>query len=95
VFISVSTCSTPKSGGALCPPLELYVSTSASQPLPGPGQAIRPEYSEDGLIRFTVKTKKDVFFSLHSPTLTGTWTGDWAVEVGASTQGTPNEKARL
>ncbi|KAG0074734.1 stretch-activated cation channel mid1 [Linnemannia elongata] len=87
VFISVSTCSTPKSGAALCPPLELYVSTSASQTLPGPGQAIQPVYSEDGLIRFTVKTKKDVFFSLRAPTLTGTWTGDWAVEVGASTQG--------
>ncbi|KAF9547053.1 stretch-activated cation channel mid1 [Mortierella hygrophila] len=87
VFISVSTCSTPKSGNGLCPPLELYVSTSASQPLPGPGQAIKPEYSEDGLIRFTVNTKKDVFFSLHAPTLTGAWTGDWAVEVGASTQG--------
>ncbi|KAK3846902.1 MAG: stretch-activated Ca2+-permeable channel component-domain-containing protein [Linnemannia gamsii] len=86
VFISVSTCSTPKSGGALCPPLEFYVSTSASQPLPGPGQSILPEYSEDGLMRFTVRTKKDVFFSLHSPSLTGTWTGDWAVEVGASTQ---------
>lgn len=88
VFISVSTCSTPKSGSALCPPLELYVSTSASQPLPGPGQAIQPESNADGLIRFTVKTKRDVFFSLHAPTLTGTWTGDWAVEVGASTQGT-------
>ncbi|KAG0210264.1 stretch-activated cation channel mid1 [Mortierella sp. NVP41] len=87
VFISVSTCSTPKSGGALCPPLELYVSTSASQPLPGPGQSVPPEFSQDGLIRFTVKTKKDVFFSLHSPTLSGTWTGDWAVEVGASSQG--------
>ncbi|KAF9129542.1 stretch-activated cation channel mid1 [Mortierella sp. 14UC] len=87
VFISVSTCSTPKSGGAQCPPLEFYVSTSASQPLPGPGQSILPEYSEDGLMRFTVRTKKDVFFSLHSPSLTGTWTGDWAVEVGASTQG--------
>lgn len=94
VFISVSTCSTPKSGAALCPPLELYVSTSASQSLPGPGQAIQPVYSEDGLIRFTVKTKKDVFFSLRAPTLTGTWTGDWAVEVGASTQGTAHLMTR-
>ncbi|KAF9912203.1 stretch-activated cation channel mid1 [Linnemannia zychae] len=87
VFISVSTCSTPKSDGAQCPPLEFFVSTSTSQPLPGPGQSILPEYSEDGLMRFTVRTKKDVFFSLHSPSLTGTWTGDWAVEVATSTQG--------
>ncbi|KAF9925993.1 stretch-activated cation channel mid1 [Linnemannia zychae] len=86
VYISVSTCSTPKQGSTICPPLEFYVSTSTSDPIPGPGQ-ISPEHSEEGLLRFAVKTKKDVFFSLRSPSLSGTWTGDWAVEVGASTQG--------
>ncbi|KAF8938561.1 stretch-activated cation channel Mid1 [Dissophora ornata] len=90
VFISVSTCSTPTSGASLCPPLVMYVSTSASQPLPGPGQdpkVVQAVTSQEGLIQFTAYTTKDIFFSLQAPTLTGTWTGDWAVEVGASSQG--------
>ncbi|KAF9944575.1 stretch-activated cation channel mid1 [Mortierella alpina] len=90
VFISVSTCSTPKSGANVCPPLVLYVSTSTSQPLPGPGQdpnAVKVVSGHEGLIQFTVYTDRDVFFSLQAPALEGTWTGDWSVEVGASTQG--------
>ncbi|KAI1311069.1 stretch-activated cation channel mid1 [Mortierella claussenii] len=90
VYISVSTCSTPKSGANVCPPLTLYVSVSSSQPLPGPGQdskVVQVVTSQEGLIQFTAYTNKDIFFSLQAPTLQGTWTGDWAVEVGASSQG--------
>ncbi|CAO3565514.1 unnamed protein product [Mortierella alpina] len=90
VFISVSTCSAPKSGANLCPPLVLYVSTSTSLPLPGPGQdpnAVKVVSGNEGLIQFTVYTDRDVFFSLQAPALEGTWTGDWSVEVGASSQG--------
>ncbi|KAG0303066.1 stretch-activated cation channel mid1 [Dissophora globulifera] len=91
VFISVSTCSTPTSGSSgTCPPLTMYVSTSASQPLPGPGQdpkVVQAVASREGLIQFTAYTSKDIFFSLQAPALQGSWTGDWAVEVGASSQG--------
>ncbi|KAF9575782.1 stretch-activated cation channel mid1 [Mortierella alpina] len=90
VFISVSTCSAPKSGANVCPPLVLYVSTSTSVPLPGPGQnpdAVQVVSGHEGLIQLTVYTDRDVFFSLQAPALQGTWTGDWSVEVGASTQG--------
>ncbi|KAF9942440.1 stretch-activated cation channel mid1 [Mortierella alpina] len=90
VFISVSTCSAPKSGASVCPPLVLYVSTSTSVPLPGPGQdsnAVKVVSGLEGLIQFTVYTERDVFFSLQAPALEGTWTGDWSVEVGASSQG--------
>ncbi|KAF9186946.1 stretch-activated cation channel mid1 [Haplosporangium sp. Z 767] len=90
VFISISTCSTPKSGNGICPPLVMYVSTSTSQPLPGPGQdpkVVQMVEGQEGLIQYTAYTSNDIFFSLHAPTLQGTWTGDWAVEVGASSQG--------
>ncbi|KAG0354390.1 stretch-activated Ca2+-permeable channel component-domain-containing protein [Gamsiella multidivaricata] len=89
VFISVSTCSAPRSGADVCPPLVMYVSTSASQPLPGPGQDPKTQMvtSNEGLIQFTTYTDKEIFFSLQAPSLQGTWTGDWAVEVGASSQG--------
>ncbi|KAF9914909.1 stretch-activated cation channel mid1 [Lobosporangium transversale] len=90
VYISVSTCSTPKSGANLCPPLMMYISVSASQPLPGPGQdpkVVQVVTSQEGLIQFTAYTNKDIFFSLQAPALQGAWTGDWAVEVGASSQG--------
>lgn len=90
VFISISTCSTPKGGSeGTCPPLVLYVSTSASQPLPGPGQeskGVQMVAGQDGLIQFTAYTTRDLFFSLQPPSLQG-YTGDWAVEVGASSQG--------
>ncbi|KAF9110406.1 stretch-activated cation channel mid1 [Mortierella sp. AM989] len=90
VFISVSTCSTPQSAaGGICPPLVMYVSTSTGHPLPGPGQgpSVQMVTGHEGLIQFTAHTDKDIFFSLQAPTLQGTWTGDWAVEVGASSQG--------
>ncbi|KAG0198680.1 stretch-activated cation channel mid1 [Mortierella sp. GBA30] len=90
VFISISTCSTPKSGATVCPQLSLYVSTSTSHPLPGPGQdpnAVQVVSGQEGLIQFTVYTDRDVFFSLQAPPLVGTWAGDWTVEVGASSQG--------
>jgi hypothetical protein len=48
--------------------------------------------SQEGLIQFTAYTNKDIFFSLQAPTLQGTWTGDWAVDVGASTQGKTMDK---
>ncbi|KAF9383474.1 stretch-activated cation channel mid1 [Podila verticillata] len=90
VFISISTCSTPQGGSeGTCPPLVLYVSTSASQPLPGPGQesqGVQMVAGQDGLIQFTAYTTRDLFFSLQPPSLQG-YTGDWAVEVGASSQG--------
>ncbi|KAG0089462.1 hypothetical protein BGZ92_004749 [Podila epicladia] len=90
VFISISTCSTPKSGSeGICPPLVLYVSTSAGLPLPGPGQepkGVQVVTGQDGLIQFTAYTTRDLFFSLQPPSLQG-YIGDWAVEVGASSQG--------
>lgn len=90
VFISISTCSTPKGGSeGTCPPLVLYVSTSAGLPLPGPGQeskGVQMVAGQDGLIQFTAYTTRDLFFSLQPPSLQG-FTGDWAVEVGASSQG--------
>lgn len=91
VFISISTCSTPKLGDGICPPLVMYVSTSTSQPLPGPGQdpkVVQMVEGQEGLIQYTAYTSNDIFFSLHAPTLQGTWTGDWTVEVAASSQGT-------
>ncbi|KAF9581797.1 stretch-activated cation channel mid1 [Lunasporangiospora selenospora] len=93
VFISISTCSTPNTGATdngVPPQLVLYVSTSANQPLPGPGQdpkVVQMFQGEEGLIQFTAYTTKDLFFSLAAPGPTTGWTGDWAVEVGASTQG--------
>ncbi|KAG0261271.1 stretch-activated cation channel mid1 [Mortierella polycephala] len=90
VFISISTCSTPKLGDGICPPLVMYVSTSTSQPLPGPGQdpkVVQMVEGQEGLIQYTAYTSNDIFFSLHAPALQGTWTGDWTVEVGASSQG--------
>ncbi|KAF9432734.1 stretch-activated cation channel mid1 [Entomortierella beljakovae] len=90
VFISISTCSTPRiSTGDICPPLVMYVSTSSSNPLPGPGQGSSSQMvtGHEGLIQFTAYTDKDVFFSLEAPPLQGGWTGEWAVEVGASSQG--------
>ncbi|KAG0023857.1 stretch-activated cation channel mid1 [Podila clonocystis] len=83
VFISISTCSTPKGGSeGTCPPLVLYVSTSAGLSLPGPGQeskGVQMVAGQDGLIQFTAYTTRDLFFSLQPPTLQG-FTGDWAVE---------------
>lgn len=91
VYISISTCQSPKSASnAVCPPLTLYVSTSASQPLPGPGQdpkVVQTVSSVEGLVQFTAYTSQDVFFSLQGPALDATWSGSWAVEVGASSQG--------
>ncbi|KAG0054467.1 stretch-activated cation channel mid1 [Gryganskiella cystojenkinii] len=92
VFISISTCQTPKTStpNIVCSPLTLYVSTSASQPLPGPGQdpkIVRSVTSVEGIIQFTAYTSQDIFFSLQGPALDSTWSGDWAVEVGASSQG--------
>ncbi|KAG0032351.1 stretch-activated cation channel mid1 [Podila clonocystis] len=83
VFISISTCSTPKGGSeGTCPPLVLYVSTSAGLSLPGPGQeskGVQMVAGQDGLIQFTAYTTRDLFFSLQPPSLQG-YTGDWAVE---------------
>ncbi|KAG0327091.1 stretch-activated cation channel mid1 [Podila humilis] len=90
VFISISTCSTPKSGtGEVCPSLVLYVSDSPAQPMPGPGQeaqGVLMVSGQEGLIQFTAYTTGDLFFSLQAPPLEG-FSGDWAVEVGASSQG--------
>ncbi|KAG0250706.1 stretch-activated cation channel mid1 [Actinomortierella ambigua] len=92
VYISVSTCVTPKSSdpAAVCPPLILYVSTSTQIPMPGPGMnpdVVAMVTSTDGLIQYTAHATKDVFFSVYSPAMQGSWTGGWSIEVGASSQG--------
>ncbi|KAG0241413.1 stretch-activated cation channel mid1 [Actinomortierella wolfii] len=89
VFISVSTCVTPKSSdpAAICPPLILYVSTSEGNTTPGPGKDSVAITSEEGLIQYTAHVQKDLFFNVYSPAMQGSWTGSWSIEVSASSQG--------
>ncbi|KAF9973565.1 stretch-activated cation channel mid1 [Actinomortierella ambigua] len=58
--------------------------------MPGPGMdpdVVATVTSTEGLIQYTAHAKKDVFFSVYSPAMQGTWTGGWSIEVGASSQG--------
>ncbi|KAI8880381.1 hypothetical protein K501DRAFT_255101 [Backusella circina FSU 941] len=89
IFITAAICSQPASSSNsqdAVPSLEMYISTSDSNTLPGPGKGDKVADSEYGHIAWNSSgTEARVWMSVTAPTLNGQWSGNWTFEIGAST----------
>lgn len=90
IYLSTTTCSQPQSPSSVhttVSPLNLFVSTSPDNTLPGPNHGITVEDSLKGLTKWMSDNQTaEIWISVGAPTLpTGSWTGNWTFEIGAST----------
>jgi calcium channel MID1 len=89
IFVTSTTCSQPASSSNnqdAVPSLDMYISTSDSNTLPGPGNGDKVADSEFGHIAWNSSgSETRVWMSVTAPTLKGQWTGNWTFEIGAST----------
>jgi hypothetical protein len=90
IYLSTVTCSQPQPPSSFhdtVPPLNLFVSTSSSNTLPGPDNGTTVEDSLNGLTKWTSDNQTaEIWIAVGAPTLLGEgWTGNWTFEISAST----------
>ncbi|KAI8070648.1 stretch-activated Ca2+-permeable channel component-domain-containing protein [Gilbertella persicaria] len=88
IYLTTTTCSQPQSSdfNEQVPPLQVYVSTSSSNKLPGPHQGITVENGLNGLTQWQSDgTSSQLWIAVGAPPLQGSWTGNWTFEIGVST----------
>lgn len=94
LFITLTTCSQPTGGSGSPGALQLYVSNSSQNSLPGPQASPQMSASNDptwaGFLSITLPLfqASSVWIGVSAPQLQGQgWTGNWTYQLGVSTQG--------
>ncbi|RUS21475.1 stretch-activated Ca2+-permeable channel component-domain-containing protein [Endogone sp. FLAS-F59071] len=99
LFITLTTCSQPTGGSGSPGALQLYVSNSSQNSLPGPQASPQVSTSNDptrdgGIfagflsISLPLSQASSVWIGVSAPQLQGQgWTGNWTYQLGVSTQG--------
>lgn len=89
VYLTLATCSQPVAPSGFqgeVPSLEMYLSTSSENTLPGPGAgSTMVNDSYPGWLGWT-NTEEEIWIGIVAPTLTDNWTGNWTYEIAVSTQ---------
>lgn len=89
IRLSTTICNQPTAPADFhdtVPPLNVYVSTSNSNTLPGPGNSAAVEDSSNGLIQWQSDNQtSEIWIAVAAPALTGAWTGNFTYEIGVST----------
>jgi len=101
LYLTLSVCTQPFPNPGLnatevyatqtIPPLQLYVSTDASNLRPGPGvdsttQAVTS--ANQGFANFTINSiSSDIYLSIAAGNVTSDWQGTWTYSLGSSTFG--------
>lgn len=89
IHLSTTICNQPTAPADFhdtVPPLNLYISTSSSNTLPGPDNSATVEDSSYGLIKWASDNQtSEIWIAVAAPALTGSWTGNFTYEIGVST----------
>ncbi|CEP08210.1 hypothetical protein [Parasitella parasitica] len=89
IHLSTTICKQPAAPADFhdtVPPLNLYVSTSNTNTLPGPKNSAAVNNSSNGLITWTCdKVTSEIWIAVAAPALTGSWAGNFTYEIGVST----------
>lgn len=92
IHLSTTICNQPTPPADFhdtVPPLNLYISTSSSNTLPGPDNSATVEDSTYGLIKWKSDNQtSEIWIAVAAPALTGSWTGNFTYEIGVSTSQT-------
>lgn len=94
IYLTVTVCSQPQPPAnyqGLVPPLQVFVSTSSSNSLPGPGvpgtSPIDNPYPGYSSWNSTSSPTNQMWIGVSAPSLSEGWTGNWTYQLGVSTIG--------
>jgi hypothetical protein len=89
IYLSTSTCSQPKPPSTfhdVVPSINMYISTSKDNTLPGPDNGIAVDDSLNGLSTWSSNSSaSELWIAVGATSLPTTWTGNWTYEIGVST----------
>lgn len=89
IYLSTSTCSQPRPPSTfhdVVPSINMYISTSADNTLPGPDNGIAVDDSLNGLSTWSSNNSAtQIWIAVGATSLPNTWTGNWTYEIGVST----------
>ncbi|KAI9485433.1 MAG: stretch-activated Ca2+-permeable channel component-domain-containing protein [Benjaminiella poitrasii] len=89
IHLSIAACTQPTSPphfNDLVPSLEVYISSSNRNTLPGPSDGNIANNSLHGLVTWASNDQtSEIWIAVGGPKLTGAWTGNWTYEIGVST----------
>ncbi|KAG2206952.1 hypothetical protein INT47_008421 [Mucor saturninus] len=89
IFLSSSTCSQPIPPSTFkdaIPSVDMYISLSKDNPLPGPDNGITVTDGLHGLSTWTSPDSiSEIWVAVGATALPNTWTGNWTYEIGVST----------
>ncbi|ORY93463.1 stretch-activated Ca2+-permeable channel component-domain-containing protein [Syncephalastrum racemosum] len=89
LYLSLTACSQPTAPSNYqgeVPSLDIYLSFSSDNALPGPGNGAIVNDSIPGRIDWRKDDfQSDVWIGVVAPTLTDNWTGNWTYEIAVST----------
>jgi calcium channel MID1 len=94
IYLTVSVCTQPQPPSnyqGQVPPLQVFISTSSSNSLPGPSvSGTSPvNNTHPGYVYWdsTASPTDQLWIGVSAPTLTQGWTGNWTYQLGVSTTG--------
>lgn len=94
IYLTVTVCSQPQPPAnyqGLVPPLQVFVSTSSSNSLPGPGvpgtSPIDNPYPGYSSWNSTSSPTNQMWIGVSAPSLSNGWAGNWTYQLGVSTIG--------
>lgn len=89
LFLSTSTCSQPIPPSTFTdaiPSIDMYISLSKDNTLPGPDNGIAVSDGVHGLTTWTsLEAVSEIWIAVGATSLPNTWTGNWTYEIGVST----------
>ncbi|KAI9320418.1 stretch-activated Ca2+-permeable channel component-domain-containing protein [Dichotomocladium elegans] len=90
VFLTLTICSQPMPPASYegqVPSLDIFLSTSSANTLPGPNQGVRVNDTMLGRIAWESDMPvSDLWIGVVAPTLTQNWVGNWTYQLAVSTQ---------
>lgn len=90
LYLSLTACSQPAAPSNYqgeVPSLDIYLSFSSDNALPGPGNGAIVNDSIPGRIDWQKDNfQSDIWIGVVAPTLTDNWTGNWTYEIAVSTE---------
>lgn len=87
-YLSLTSCSQPTAPSGYegeVPSLDMYISTSSSNTLPGPNQGQMTNDSYPGRLSWQGEIS-ELWIGVVAPTLTDDWQGTWTFQIAISTQ---------